>query len=109
MTRKYPIVEILWTDSASQPGWKNPENVAQPGVTRCRTVGYLFERSAKEVIVVQNRHDLDHPDMKGLNDAVGHVMAIPTRGIQTIRRLGTAAARTKPKARRRARRRGRRG
>jgi hypothetical protein len=78
--RKYPLVEIEWTDSCSSNGWGTPErHMSKYTISRCRSVGYLIERNAKHVIVSQS-----------LSDDTGNaaeVLAVPASCIKRLRRL----------------------
>lgn len=76
---KRRIVEVEWVDSASTGGWGHPDAFIKSGLARCRTVGYVLERTKDHIVVVQNVGDD--------TGRVGESMAIPASCIRSVRRL----------------------
>ncbi len=52
------MVEVEWVDSCTNSGWKSrEEHLESPGVSQCRTSGYLLRANRQEVRVVQSLND----------------------------------------------------
>ena len=73
------MVEVEWVDSCVNGGWRTrQEYLEAPGVSQCRTVGYLLRSSRQEVIVVQSLNNYG-----GAADS----MTIPRSSVKKIRCL----------------------
>ena len=76
---KRKIVEVEWVDSAATGGWNPARKFIESGTSRCRSVGYMIERSNKQIVLVTN-----------LSDDTGNAgegMAIPTACVKRVRIL----------------------
>ena len=73
-------MEIEWIDSFSSKGWgPKSEHIKGFDHAKCRTVGYLIERTKKSISLAQSLSDIT----RNISD----VMTIPTVAITKIKVL----------------------
>ena len=77
--KKYPIVEVEWTDSGLTRGWQNYREHRDAGLCEVQTAGYLLKSDRKKVVVGLS---IDYP-----NGIVGDSITIPRSVVKKIRRL----------------------
>jgi hypothetical protein len=78
--KKYPMVEVTWSDSCGQPGWQRPtepETMAEDYFL-CKSIGYLAKRNKKLIILAGG--------ISQAND-FHDLIAIPRKVVHSIRRL----------------------
>lgn len=79
------IVEVEWTDSASANGWRTPSAAwaaigKRPEV--CRSVGYLWKRNARRLLLVQSQSG---------GGLVDEVLSVPVSAVVRMRTLATGS------------------
>lgn len=73
--KTYSLIEIVWEDSRSpNVGWQFTKEADMPDICKCKTVGYLIEKTKKKVVVAQNVGDLHSNQVQ-----VNGLMTIPMR------------------------------
>lgn len=72
-----PIVEIIWTDTATTYGWR--ESPSEADTLKVRTSGYLVGRTRKIITVAQSN---------GQNGDWAELTVIPRSNIKSIRLVG---------------------
>lgn len=78
--RQLPAVEVTWVDSAHRSGWERLENRRKyQDVAVCRSVGFLLDRTKKQLRLVQS------VDRELESAAEG--LSIPAKAVISVRRL----------------------
>ena len=75
MKKKYPLVEVVWVDSAFSQGWHSHTTYTPP--TECRTVGYLTHKTKECVNISMNVHEEQRAE----------TMTIPRACVKSIRKV----------------------
>lgn len=74
--KRMPIVEVLWVDSHTRPGWCQADAVDALEQCACKTAGYLFRDTEESVVIMQNQSDAG---------GVGEAMVIPKPMVKSMR------------------------
>ena len=54
-TKQYPIDMVDWVDSCSIGTWKRPEQYQEESYSVCQSVGFLINKDAEKVTLLQSR------------------------------------------------------
>lgn len=59
---KPPVIcEVLWTDTATRPGWADHAE-KESGTVECWTVGYLLEKTDKHIVLSGSWNQYERAD-----------------------------------------------
>jgi hypothetical protein len=77
MSKRLPIVEVIWVDSAFNRGWGERESkTSAMGTSECRTAGYLLYKDDKVIKIAMTSADGDVSVGDGMSIPMGCVSKV---------------------------------
>ena len=80
---KAPLVEVTWTDAASNHGWYLYNELGGAQTIKMTTVGYMVRQSKKDIAIAQTQSHHENVEENKWSE----VWVIPAMWVKRIRRL----------------------